>query len=429
MEYFYYAIILSFILNLRKNWVCRLLHWGPIIALLIIGTITTSAIFTHYKCWPPNSWRPFCNMVALISWLNIILYHFYRASAIGPGYVPNEWKPQEAFDSVFVQYCTECLSYKCPRSHHCSKCQRCVMKMDHHCPWINNCVGHFNHHHFVIFLFVVPFACLHALLCMVPCLYHALYRNFYLMYGDGNDPIINMSIPHLIGSFLSAGMAIGVILAVGVLFCMQLRSILKNETGIESWIKDKAEYRKESGPLQDPFIFPYNLGRWKNWKMVFWWHECLDGITWPIRKDCHQYTLTVEQIQQKKSKRSQSVIFSIIKRYTGCWMPMVFGCRTMCNPPCIDEARLKVEKGDSAVVTRYKKHWLYGEKLKITHGDCLTYHGKSERGWFPKNCAIKSDEMLPFPLYKLPPCHLKYNVDVEKLDSIANERFLGKKNL
>jgi palmitoyltransferase len=39
------------------------------------------------------------------------------------------------------------------------------------------------------------------------------------------------------------GLAVGVFLAVGMLFVIQIRSILKNETGIESWIIEKVSVK------------------------------------------------------------------------------------------------------------------------------------------------------------------------------------------
>lgn len=38
---------------------------------------------------------------------------------------------------------------------------------------------------------------------------------------------------------VTVGLAIGVIIAVGMLLYIQLKSIIRNETGIESWIKSK----------------------------------------------------------------------------------------------------------------------------------------------------------------------------------------------
>jgi len=40
-------------------------------------------------------------------------------------------------------------------------------------------------------------------------------------------------------TFFATGLAVGVVIAVGSLWVIQLKSILKNETGVETWIKEK----------------------------------------------------------------------------------------------------------------------------------------------------------------------------------------------
>ena len=59
-------------------------------------------------------------------------------------------------------------------------------------------------------------------------------------------------------------------------------------TTIEDWIVNKANSRKRSSP----FIYPYNLGIKKNIKQVLF-ESLSDGITWQVKEDCNQYTLTV----------------------------------------------------------------------------------------------------------------------------------------
>lgn len=73
----------------------------------------------------------------------------------------------------------------------------------------------------------------------------------------------------------------------------QMRAIVRNRTVIEDWILEKAQHRRKY--TSDIFIYPYNLGVWKNIKQVINL-SCTpvgDGIHWPVRDGCDQYTLTV----------------------------------------------------------------------------------------------------------------------------------------
>lgn len=73
----------------------------------------------------------------------------------------------------------------------------------------------------------------------------------------------------------------------------QVRAIIRNRTGIEDWILEKAKYRREG--THEVFPFPYDLGAWKNIKQVFYWTSTpsKDGIDWVVREGCNQFTLTV----------------------------------------------------------------------------------------------------------------------------------------
>lgn len=91
----------------------------------------------------------------------------------------------------------------------------------------------------------------------------------------------------------SLGLAVGVVVAVGMLLVFQVRSIVRNRTGIEDWILEKAKYRRENS--NESFIFPYDLGRRRNIEQVLSW-TCApigNGILWEIDARCDQYTLTV----------------------------------------------------------------------------------------------------------------------------------------
>ena len=63
---------------------------------------------------------------------------------------------------------------------------------------------------------------------------------------------------HLVPILLNTHVQLFVLIVV---LQLQLRSILRNQTGIEDWIVEKAHHRRNPG---DPkFVYPYNLG-WKN---------------------------------------------------------------------------------------------------------------------------------------------------------------------
>eukprot|EP00124_Ichthyophonus_hoferi_P001083 Ihof_evm2s50 gene=Ihof_evmTU2s50 len=91
-----------------------------------------------------------------------------------------------------------------------------------------------------------------------------------------------------------------------------MKGVFKNCTDVEGWIVAKAEYRRETEPIE-PFVFPYDLGSFLNWKELMGQHWFLwgvpmptsgDGIKWTVVEGCTQWALTEEQIEQKKSKKS-----------------------------------------------------------------------------------------------------------------------------
>lgn len=68
---------------------------------------------------------------------------------------------------------------------------------------------------------------------------------------------------------------------------------MRNRTGIEDWIIEKANFRRRhSGEI---FLFPYDLGFKKNIRQVmnFTCQPVGDGIYWPVAQGCDQYDLTV----------------------------------------------------------------------------------------------------------------------------------------
>ena len=83
-----------------------------------------------------------------------------------------------------------------------------------------------------------------------------------------------------------------------------MKSIIRNQTGIESWILKKANFRRENLEISEKFIYPYDLGLKENLRQVFNWsasgrarfQPIGDGITWNVNEFSDQFTLTVINI-------------------------------------------------------------------------------------------------------------------------------------
>lgn len=263
------------------------------------------------------------------------------------------------------------------------------MKMDHHCPWINTCCGHQNHAHFTNFLIFAVFGCGHGALVAMYTIYLQFFqmiiypRRRYMMEAIQKSPYLTFGFVHLICAILAVGFALGVCIAVSILFSIQMKSILKNETGIESWIKAKANARHQR--RGGTFLYPYHLGWKRNLWEVFTWSGVPngDGLSWPVVEGCNQFTLTREQLAQKSEKKQRLVEYEVTDDYSGYACTLSHGLCTCIRVPLSDEPRIPVEIGDIIMVSRWKKYWLYGDKV-------LDEDQKEKgrvRGWFPSNCA------------------------------------------
>jgi len=212
---------------------------------------------------------------------------------------------------------------------------------------------------------------------------------------NANDALPNISMG--IGCFFiclfSLGLSIGVVFAVGFLFIMQMKAIFKDRTGIEDWVLEKAAFRREG--TSEEFLHPYDLGWKTNALQVINWSLTPkgDGINWQIREGCHQYTFTIEQIKQKEFKRERSLEYSVVRDYSGKWFPIKFGWKVCMQPPCTDEKRIELKIGDLVAVTRWKRHWLYGEVFERDQVQLCSSERRPLRGWFPRLCcAISIDD-------------------------------------
>ncbi|EDW67983.1 palmitoyltransferase ZDHHC6 [Drosophila virilis] len=380
----------------------RFLHWGPITALSIIKCITLTTLYMNSMWWPPNeSFAAFAHQALFLLLSTLATFNYIMATVTGPGLLPKQWQPKDPKDTEWLQYCKQCEGYKAPRSHHCRKCNRCVKKMDHHCPWINHCVGWANHAYFCYFLLFSILGSLHGSVVLSCSFYRGIHRYYYLTHGMAYLASVQFTIGSIVMCILGMGLAIGVVIGLGMLLFIQLKTIIINQTGIELWIVEKAIYRRYKADSYEPFVYPYDLGWRLNLRQVFN-DECQkrgDGIEWPVVKGCDQYTLTREQLAQKQEKRARTRVYKCISPVSGRWMPICSqGWRICINAPCTDEPRIRLQPDDIIKVTRFRRHWLFGERVpsELEHTAVAQKRRQRKgpiRGWFPRRSVVAITEM------------------------------------
>jgi palmitoyltransferase len=285
------------------------------------------------------------------------------------------------------------------------------MKMDHHCPWVNTCVGHENHAAFTRFVFYTPFGCLHSSIVCANFIYR-LFSSEYL----SNPPYFKINSFWIFFSLIGCTLGVGVALAVGILFYVQIKGILVNETQIEEWIIHKAykrriryarehqyssssEEEEEEGNKGDgegrlkkkrltPFVYPYNLGWRANLRQVIntTGRALGNGVDWPIREGCSKYDFTIEQLEQKKEKKTRTFEGVVQTSYDGSVCMCKFGISTCLFSPCslLEGERIPVSAGNTVHITNWKSHWYYGDRI-LTAEERKTL--KRLKGWFPRKCV------------------------------------------
>jgi hypothetical protein len=88
-----------------------------------------------------------------------------------------------------------------------------------------------------------------------------------------------------------------------------------------------------------------------------------------------------------------------VSKVSGSWFPLwSYGFRTAFSPPLTDESRISLAIGDFVNVTRWRKNWLFGEKLKaegVENGKKKKKDDEEEerkeriKGWFPRRAAVE----------------------------------------
>uniref|UniRef100_A0A2K5PNG1 Palmitoyltransferase n=1 Tax=Cebus imitator TaxID=2715852 RepID=A0A2K5PNG1_CEBIM len=320
------------------------------LSLGVIAICSTMAMIDSVlRYWPLHTTGRSVNFIMLINWTVMILYNYFNAMFVGPGFVPLGWKLEISQDIMYLQYCKVCQAYKAPGSHHCR----------------NNCCGYQNHASFTLFLLLAPLHCIHAAFIFVMTMYTQLYNRLSFRWNTVKTdmstarrdplPIVPLGLAAFAATLFALGLALGTTIAVGMLFVMQMKIILRNKTSTESWTEEKMKS-----------VFPYDTGsRWRNFKQVFTWSGVPegDGLEWPVRDGCHQYSLTTEQLKQKAGKRVRSVLYKVTEDYSGACCPLNKGIKTFFTSPCTEEPRIQLQKGEFVLATRGLQYWLYGDKI------------------------------------------------------------------
>ena len=272
----------------------RALHWGPVTLLGMIATVLVSTFTSSNILWPPGeSLWGLLYPVFNAFFLSLTLYFSSLSLVTGPGYLELKWSPGKTGAEAQLQFCDRCQGYKAPRSHHCRQCDRCVMKMDHHCPLINTCVGHQNQGPFLVFIFNGVTACVMGTISNGLVLYYCII-----------DESINLT--HISFMIVSGGLglSLAISLGVGYLLINQIKAIVTNQTTVETKIKRRADSRLRG--KGKTFVWPYDMGTWENLKQVMKNFPCVpagNGLEWEVVAGCDQFTLTREEILQKRENK------------------------------------------------------------------------------------------------------------------------------
>eukprot|EP00842_Homolaphlyctis_polyrhiza_P005294 jgi/Hompol1/5766/HPOL_001399-RA len=93
----------------------------------------------------------------------------------------------------------------------------------------------------------------------------------------------------------------GLLLTVGILAVWQISYVASNVTTIESLEKAKVEELMDKGKIPDHYVYPYDLGFFKNMQMVFgkrWW---LWWLPQPAPGDGIHFEINAEALAQRSA--------------------------------------------------------------------------------------------------------------------------------
>lgn len=161
------------------------------------------------------------------------------------------------------RFCSKCLAYKPPRTHHCRQCRRCVLKMDHHCVWVANCVGHGNQKAFFLFLFYTTLSLVYALYLLISFgidMLHQQAETKTSSFQSHRAPLPSIARPCFAGALL-----LPLSMGVGSLFAWHTRLVATNQTTIETYEGVRVRKTLASGETASAsHSRVYDVGLWAN---------------------------------------------------------------------------------------------------------------------------------------------------------------------
>ena len=118
-------------------------------------------------------------------------------------------------------------------------------------------------------------------------------------------------------------------------------------------------------------MYPYDLGSmYNNFVEAMYRSFSGDGIEWAVKDGCDKFTLTREQLEQKKNKRLGTILVEVEEDSDtwgrGCCHKgegSCHGAKVWWDGPWPGDGRIDVHQGDLLTVWTMSNHWLYGEKV------------------------------------------------------------------
>ena len=115
----------------------RMLHWGPLVAVVIIKWVTLATLYCSSMLWPPahSLWglvftsvfsckeshdvtitMIIISVLRVSGFSSLTLYHFTSALCTGPGFLALGWAPASEAERQQLQFCGQCQGYKVSRT-------------------------------------------------------------------------------------------------------------------------------------------------------------------------------------------------------------------------------------------------------------------------------------------------------------------------